>query len=135
MTLLFVKSPVIDTELQTDIGHCRNAEYYGSMSIDTIINGGAMPGCEEARFPGLIPLVYQYINTVEGVDVDTRCTISHYLKLISDRAAGKWKGGPACVNSSLSLSLWVAYLLALVIDDAIPHLYVSPVLCLSPVSP
>ncbi|XP_003723283.1 glutamate--cysteine ligase catalytic subunit [Strongylocentrotus purpuratus] len=80
-----------DTELQTDIGNCRDAEYYGSMSIDTIINGGPMPGCEEARFPGLIPLVYQYINTVEGVDVDTRCTISHYLKLISDRAAGRLK--------------------------------------------
>lgn len=82
-----------DTELHTDIGTCNGftSEYYGLMSIDTIINGGPIPGCEEATFPGLIPLVQQYINTVEGVDVDTRCTIAHYLKLISDRAAGRLK--------------------------------------------
>nr|XP_054755836.1 glutamate--cysteine ligase catalytic subunit-like [Lytechinus pictus] len=82
-----------DSELQTDTGKCTRdvTEYYGCMSIDTIVNGGSMPGCKEARFPGLIPLVHQYINTVEGVDVDTRCTILHYLRLISDRAAGRLK--------------------------------------------
>ena len=40
------------------------------------------------EFPGLIPLVRMYVNSID-VDVDTRCTIMQYLKLISKRASGE----------------------------------------------
>ncbi|XP_071506165.1 glutamate--cysteine ligase catalytic subunit-like [Diadema antillarum] len=81
-----------DTEITTNVGTCTDMkEYYGCMDINTIINGGQYPDCPQANFPGLVPLVRQYLNTQEGVDVDTRCTIIHYLKLISDRAAGRLK--------------------------------------------
>lgn len=54
------------------------------MTIDEIINGSA-------DFPGMIPLINQYLNSMEDMDldVDTRCTISNYLNLISHRASGK----------------------------------------------
>ncbi len=57
------------------------------MSVNTIINGGPL-GEGQGDFPGLIPLINQYVSTVE-TDLDTRCTIMCYLKLISDRASGK----------------------------------------------
>ncbi|XP_072029368.1 glutamate--cysteine ligase catalytic subunit-like [Amphiura filiformis] len=57
------------------------------MSIDTIFNGGTLNDGQE--FPGLVPLVKQYLNTAESTDVDTMCTLQRYLKLISDRASGK----------------------------------------------
>ncbi|XP_031569988.1 glutamate--cysteine ligase catalytic subunit-like isoform X2 [Actinia tenebrosa] len=52
------------------------------MSVDTIING------KEGEFPGLIPLMNSYLSNVD-VDIDTRCTISQYLKLIQKRASGE----------------------------------------------
>nr|XP_033792537.1 glutamate--cysteine ligase catalytic subunit isoform X2 [Geotrypetes seraphini] len=52
------------------------------MSIDTIING------KEGIFPGLIPILNSYLENME-VDVDTRCTILKYLKLIKKRASGE----------------------------------------------
>ena len=57
------------------------------MSVNTIINGGPL-GDGQGEFPGLIPLINQYVSTVE-TDLDTRCTIMCYLKFISDRASGK----------------------------------------------
>ena len=44
---------------------------------------------QEGEFPGLIPLMESYLSNVD-VDIDTRCTISQYLKLISRRASGEW---------------------------------------------
>lgn len=41
------------------------------------------------RFPGLIPLIKKYLKSME-VDVDTQCTIIHYLNLISKRAKGEF---------------------------------------------
>ena len=38
-------------------------------------------------FPGLIPILNCYLENME-VDVDTRCTILNYLKLIKKRASG-----------------------------------------------
>uniref|UniRef100_A0A3Q3IDH6 Glutamate--cysteine ligase n=1 Tax=Monopterus albus TaxID=43700 RepID=A0A3Q3IDH6_MONAL len=64
--------------LETD---CANEEYT-LMSIDTIING------KEGVFQGLIPILNSYLETME-VDVDTRCTILNYLKLIKKRASGE----------------------------------------------
>ncbi|XP_069091896.1 glutamate--cysteine ligase catalytic subunit [Pleurodeles waltl] len=52
------------------------------MSIDAIING------KEGVFPGLIPILNSYLENME-VDVDTRCTILNYLKLIKKRASGE----------------------------------------------
>ncbi|MEE6476612.1 hypothetical protein FKM82_011143 [Ascaphus truei] len=57
-------------------------EEYALMSIDTIING------KEGVFPGLIPIINSYLENME-VDVDTRCTILNYLKLIKKRASGE----------------------------------------------
>lgn len=38
-------------------------------------------------FPGLIPILNSYLENME-VDVDTRCSILNYLKLIKKRASG-----------------------------------------------
>ncbi|XP_072711276.1 glutamate--cysteine ligase catalytic subunit isoform X1 [Ciconia boyciana] len=59
-----------------------DVEEYTLMSIDTIING------KEGVFPGLIPILNSYLENME-VDVDTRCTILNYLKLIKKRASGE----------------------------------------------
>uniref|UniRef100_A0A8D0BXT7 Glutamate--cysteine ligase n=1 Tax=Salvator merianae TaxID=96440 RepID=A0A8D0BXT7_SALMN len=59
-----------------------DAEEYILMSIDTIING------KEGVFPGLIPVLNSYLENME-VDVDTRCSILNYLKLIKKRASGE----------------------------------------------
>ena len=40
------------------------------------------------EFPGLLPLINMYMDSIE-IDVDTRCTILQYLKLISMRASGE----------------------------------------------
>uniref|UniRef100_A0A8D0CJL7 Glutamate--cysteine ligase n=1 Tax=Scleropages formosus TaxID=113540 RepID=A0A8D0CJL7_SCLFO len=69
-------------------GWCRcdnggsSLEEYTLMSIDTIING------KEGVFQGLIPILNCYLANME-VDVDTRCTILNYLKLIKKRASGE----------------------------------------------
>ncbi|KAJ8034867.1 Glutamate--cysteine ligase catalytic subunit [Holothuria leucospilota] len=60
---------------------------YNQMSIDVIVNGGVTSS--GAEFPGLIPLINRYISTVEDADDDTCATVSRYLQLISDRAAGR----------------------------------------------
>ncbi|EHB10086.1 Glutamate--cysteine ligase catalytic subunit [Heterocephalus glaber] len=57
-----------------------SSEEYALMSIDTIING------KEGVFPGLIPILNSYLENME-VDVDTRCSIMNYLKLIKKRAS------------------------------------------------
>nr|XP_028578436.1 glutamate--cysteine ligase catalytic subunit [Podarcis muralis] len=59
-----------------------DSEEYTLMSIDTIING------KEGVFPGLIPILNSYLENME-VDVDTRCSILNYLKLIKKRASGE----------------------------------------------
>ncbi|PYI06026.1 glutamate-cysteine ligase Gcs1 [Aspergillus sclerotiicarbonarius CBS 121057] len=60
---------------------------YDLMTIADIINGSA-----DGTFPGLIPLVESYLNSV-NVDVETRCSLASYLDLIRKRANGKlWTG-------------------------------------------
>ncbi|KAF6034880.1 gcs-1 [Bugula neritina] len=56
--------------------------YLQELSIDEIINGHA------DKFTGLIPFILDYMDNIE-IDVDTRCTVSRYLDLISKRASGK----------------------------------------------
>ncbi|OJJ60555.1 hypothetical protein ASPSYDRAFT_87136 [Aspergillus sydowii CBS 593.65] len=60
---------------------------YELMSISDIINGS-----NDGSFPGLIPLVESYLNSV-NVDVETRCSLARYLDLIRKRANGTlWTG-------------------------------------------
>ncbi|KAL4980786.1 glutamate-cysteine ligase-domain-containing protein [Aspergillus desertorum] len=60
---------------------------YELMTISDIINGSA-----DGSFPGLIPLVESYLNSV-NVDVETRCSLARYLDLIRRRADGTlWTG-------------------------------------------
>lgn len=63
---------------------------YELMSVDEIINGQAKidgTGSGNGGFPGLIPLVESYLNSM-NVDVNTRCEIAKYLALIRGRANG-----------------------------------------------
>ena len=59
------------------------------MTIDEIINGQSGEG---EGFPGLIPLVESYLNSLNA-DVETRCELARYLDLIRRRASGQlWTG-------------------------------------------
>ena len=76
---------------------------YRPMTVNEIINGTAyarahpIPGTpstaeddddESEFFPGLIPLVESYLDSV-NVDVATRCQLARYLDLIRKRASGE----------------------------------------------
>ena len=62
---------------------------YCLMTIDEIINGQTLSTSSSApSFPGLIPLVESYLNSM-NVDVQTRCDLARYLDLIRKRASGK----------------------------------------------
>jgi glutamate--cysteine ligase catalytic subunit len=58
---------------------------YELMTIDEIINGQK---ADSGGFPGLIPLVESYLNSM-NVDVETRCEVATYLDLIRKRADGR----------------------------------------------
>ncbi len=61
------------------------------MTINEIINGQSQshpPTTSKSNFPGLIPLVESYLNSV-NVDVETRCELARYLDLIGKRASGQ----------------------------------------------
>ncbi|KAH7326207.1 glutamate-cysteine ligase [Stachybotrys elegans] len=58
-------------------------EEYEEMTVDEIINGSS-----EGDFPGLIPIVESYLDSV-NVDVETRCELATYLDLIRKRASGE----------------------------------------------
>ena len=61
------------------------------MTINEIINGQSQSN-SQSGFPGLIPLVESYLNSV-NVDVETRCELARYLDLIGKRASGQlWTG-------------------------------------------
>ena len=61
------------------------------MTINEIINGQSQSQSQPG-FPGLIPLVESYLNSV-NVDVETRCELARYLDLIGKRASGQlWTG-------------------------------------------
>ncbi|KAJ5884813.1 hypothetical protein N7495_009323 [Penicillium taxi] len=60
---------------------------YELMTISDIMNGST-----DGSFPGLIPLVESYLNSL-NVDVETRCSLASYLDLIRKRADGTlWTG-------------------------------------------
>lgn len=59
---------------------------YEQMTINEIINGQQSI---DGGFPGLIPLVESYLNSM-NVDVEMRCEIATYLDLIRKRANGTY---------------------------------------------
>uniref|UniRef100_A0A673M6T9 Glutamate--cysteine ligase n=1 Tax=Sinocyclocheilus rhinocerous TaxID=307959 RepID=A0A673M6T9_9TELE len=78
-------NPVLDAPSTARNGvesEANDGEEFTLMSIDTIVNG------KEGVFHGLIPMLNSYLENME-VDVDTRCTILNYLKLIKKRASGE----------------------------------------------
>jgi glutamate--cysteine ligase catalytic subunit len=66
---------------------CPVEDEYELMSVDEVING-QRPGQGSGEFPGLIPLVENYLNSL-NVDVETRCELAQYLELIRKRADGR----------------------------------------------
>ena len=54
------------------------------MSMNEIINGSI-------DFPGLIPLIKEYLAQLDSIDYETNCKIMHYLKLIEKKASGELK--------------------------------------------
>ncbi|KAI4085936.1 MAG: hypothetical protein LQ344_007997 [Seirophora lacunosa] len=62
---------------------------YSLMSIDEIINGQTSSSSCSPAFPGLVPLVESYLNSM-NVDVQTRCDLARYLDLIRKRASGQY---------------------------------------------
>lgn len=63
-------------------------EEYEQMSVNEIINGQTN-STDGNGFPGLIPLVESYLNSM-NVDVETRCDLATYLDLIRKRANGTY---------------------------------------------
>lgn len=76
------------------INGSRAARYHSGLRGEEGENGEKEEGEEEEEedleddFPGLIPLVESYLDSV-NVDVKTRCELSTYLDLIRKRASGK----------------------------------------------
>ncbi|KAK9458272.1 glutamate-cysteine ligase-domain-containing protein [Dipodascopsis uninucleata] len=68
-------------------------EEYDIFTIDEIINGttkceGDDNDSSDYGFPGLVPLVQSYLDTM-SIDVETRCKLNAYMELISKRASGQ----------------------------------------------
>ncbi|KAL8935356.1 MAG: hypothetical protein Q9216_005471 [Gyalolechia sp. 2 TL-2023] len=62
---------------------------YSLMTVDEIINGQEpSTSSSTPTFPGLIPLVESYLNSM-NIDVQTRCDLDRYIDLIRKRANGK----------------------------------------------
>ncbi|KAL1592837.1 glutamate--cysteine ligase [Paraconiothyrium brasiliense] len=62
---------------------------YEHMSINEVINGQTSSDSSKDCFPGLIPLVESYLDSM-NVDVETRCDLARYLDLIRKRADGTY---------------------------------------------
>ncbi|KAI4737272.1 glutamate-cysteine ligase Gcs1 [Aureobasidium sp. EXF-12298] len=60
----------------------RVEDEYELMTVDEVMNG------KSDGFPGLIPLVERYLSSI-NVDVEIRCEMARYLKLIRQRATGE----------------------------------------------
>lgn len=61
---------------------------YEEMTINEIINGKAGEAGSSQSFPGLLGLVYSYLNSL-NVDVATRYELEKYFELIKARANGE----------------------------------------------
>ncbi|KAG5980457.1 Zn finger-containing GTPase- Activating Protein for ARF [Claviceps digitariae] len=97
-------------------------EEYEEMSINDIINGSA-----EGEFPGLIPIVESYLDSV-NVDVDTRCRLSTYLSLISKRASGELDTAARWIRNFVDAH--PCYKHDSVVDDDIAHDLIGAVIAI-----
>ncbi|KAI1823437.1 glutamate-cysteine ligase [Xylaria intraflava] len=95
---------------------------YALMSIDEVINGSKS---EEHGFPGLIPIVESYLDSV-NVDVQTRCELSTYLDLIRKRASGELWTAAKWIRHFVARHR--AYKRDSVVDDEITKSLVSAVI-------
>ncbi|CAB0033817.1 unnamed protein product [Trichogramma brassicae] len=69
-------------DITSNAKQTNNEDEITEFTIDEIVNG------KEDIFPGLIPLVYSYLASMDA-DADTHCTIQRYIKLIERRASGE----------------------------------------------
>ncbi|KAL1869428.1 hypothetical protein VTK73DRAFT_3165 [Phialemonium thermophilum] len=87
--------PVEDEYRLMTINEIINGTAYARSTMSTYTEASVAPGemddgdrlCDD-EFPGLIPLVEGYLDSV-NVDVVTRCELSTYLDLIRKRASGE----------------------------------------------
>jgi glutamate--cysteine ligase catalytic subunit len=61
----------------------KGAYFISEMTIDQIMNGAP-----EFQFPGLLPLVQDYLRNIE-VETDTMCTLSRYWLYLQKKANGQ----------------------------------------------
>ena len=66
--------------VNNNIRFFRKNRFLLEMSIDEIMNGSP-----EKMFPGLLPLVQDYLRNIE-VDTDTMCTLSRYWIYLQRKA-------------------------------------------------
>ncbi|KAI9742194.1 MAG: Zn finger-containing GTPase- Activating Protein for ARF [Claussenomyces sp. TS43310] len=101
---------------------------YGRMSIDEIINGSREgSGESDAAFPGLIPLVESYLDSL-NVDVATRCELARYLDLIRRRADGRLWTAARWIREFVGSH--VAYQQDSVVDEGINHDLIGAVIAI-----
>lgn len=77
--------PVEDEYRLMGINEIMNGTEYARMSSST---PGAAESDDEGDFPGLIPIVEAYLDSM-NIDVATRCELATYLDLIRRRASGE----------------------------------------------
>lgn len=99
---------------------------YALMSVAEILNGSAsLPEPSENNFPGLIPLVESYLDSM-NVDVETRCELASYLELIKKRADGRLWTAAKWIREFVNNH--AAYKHDSVVDDQINHDLIGAVL-------
>lgn len=65
---------------------------YTQMAISEIINGSFSSSSSTHSFPGLLPLLDSYLNSLD-LSIETRCQLARYLDFIRRRADGTlWTG-------------------------------------------
>ncbi|KAM7220005.1 glutamate--cysteine ligase [Rhypophila decipiens] len=80
--------PVEDEYRLMTVNEIINGTAYARAGANGQVNGDSEVVDEEGDFPGLIPLVESYLDSV-NVDVVTRCELATYLNLIRKRASGE----------------------------------------------
>lgn len=101
---------------------------YALMSIAEIMNGSSsLPEPSESNFPGLIPLVESYLDSM-NVDVETRCELASYLELIKKRADGRLWTAAKWIRHFVDTH--DAYKHDSVVDDRINHDLVGAVIAI-----
>ena len=103
---------------------------YALMSVAEIMNGSSsLPESSksEYNFPGLIPLVESYLDSM-NVDVETRCELASYLELIKKRADGRLWTAAKWIREFVDSH--EAYKHDSVVDDLVNHDLVGAVIAM-----